>query len=93
MRTGALWLAPVLLVAVVGARAEAAPDGGADASADLSGADAAPGGLDGAADAGDASPPTAAPENQPPLPPGIALRGRVVERGSKRPLAGASIKV
>ena len=93
MRTGARWLAPVLLVAVVGARAEAAPDGGADARADLSRAEAAPGALDGAADAGDASPPAAAPDAQPPLPPGVTLRGRVVERGSKRPLAGAAIKV
>ncbi|HEY5090399.1 MAG TPA: carboxypeptidase regulatory-like domain-containing protein, partial [Polyangia bacterium] len=93
----ARWLAPVLLVALVGARGEAAPDGGADARADLSWAEAAPDAdADaGAADAGDASPPPAAPDAQPPLPPTpeVALRGRVVERGSKRPLVGASIKV
>ncbi len=98
LRAAARWLAPALLVAVVGAPAEAAPDGGADASVDLSGADAAPGALDGAADAGDASPPIAAPGAQPSLPPtaeppGVAFRGRVLERGSKHPLAGAAIKV
>jgi hypothetical protein len=107
---GARWCAPVLLVALVGAPAAAAPDAGSDAGADRSTADPTGRARDGAADgpdggaagaraggdAGEVSPPQAAPEDTSataPGPLGVTLRGRVVERGSKRPLAGASIKV
>jgi hypothetical protein len=87
------------LISLAGAAAEAAPDAGADAAADLAAVDAAASSVDGAHDAGDAgdaslsstvpvSPPPAAPAT-----PGVQLRGRVLERGTKSPLAGAEIKV
>jgi TonB-dependent Receptor Plug Domain len=98
LSAAARWRASALLVAFAALPARAASDAGSDATPNLS-ADAADGARDAGADTRDADDapsaqtfpvPPSPPRSQPPF---VAFRGRVLERGSRRPLAGVDIKL
>ena len=106
--TGARVTAVLMLLAataVAAVAAAAAPDGGAaaDAANDAAatgdaGADAAAANVDGATDAGGADATAVGDAQAPPaLPPAVIatvpVRGRVLQKGTRRPLAGVSIAV
>jgi hypothetical protein len=92
-------LAALVVVLGAAARALAAADAAGDADAGATavdaGSDAARGGLDGGVDAtaaGDAAAPgDAAAEAAPPAT--APLRGRVLEKGTRRPLSGATVAI